>query len=581
MKLLKTILFILFTSIVYKTSAQVATPTSSSINDSGFQFSLRGGYDLYPMYDNNTPYIDYKGGIDVGASVDYYWGWFGMGLDFDYIKNSTKNSYPTTDLLFAGAPITGINYSNETIKRTFFGIGPNFKYQKNNKFSTELKFRAGLANIKGGKLQMDGVTSSLLPVLLNYHAGYDAKNVFSGKASLQFNYFFNNTFGIHAGAYYMRHFGVDELVDATTGYSSAYAPFTTSTSLTSVPNNNVTTLVPASREDCNCDISSVGVFAGITIKINSDKDDKCMNCPNFSLAVTAKDKFTKELIPNTDVALKNKKGEIIQTGTTNNFGVVVFNNILPDDYVVEGKLYDISLDKSTTLKSEFKSNETLQKEIQYSDMNFILKGKAVICNTTKPINGVSVVLKNTSLGEQKSTMTDANGEYIFNVKQQAEYTLYGKKENYFSQIETISTKEFNRNSTLFIKLEVCMDEVDCGKSLNLKNIFYDLNKFNINEQAKKELNRLVQFMQDNPNTKVEISSHTDSRDTNTYNQTLSQNRANAAVDYVISQGINGSRIIGVGYGETRLLNKCADGVECTETQHQLNRRTEMKVICPN
>jgi outer membrane protein OmpA-like peptidoglycan-associated protein len=155
------------------------------------------------------------------------------------------------------------------------------------------------------------------------------------------------------------------------------------------------------------------------------------------------------------------------------------------------------------------------------------------------------------------------------------------KENYFSQIETISTKEFNRNSTLFIKLEVCMDEVDCGKSLNLKNIFYDLNKFNINEQAKKELNRLVQFMQDNPNTKVEISSHTDSRDTNTYNQTLSQNRANAAVDYVISQGINGSRIIGVGYGETRLLNKCADGVECTETQHQLNRRTEMKVICPN
>jgi outer membrane protein OmpA-like peptidoglycan-associated protein len=581
MKLLKTFLFILLTSIVYKTSAQVETPSTSSINDSGFQFSLRGGYDLYPKYDNNTPYIDYKGGIDVGASVDYYWRWFGMGLDFDYIRNSTKNTYPTTDLFFAGAPITGINYSNENIKRAFLGIGPNFKYQKNNKFSTELKLRAGLANIKGGKLQMDGITSSLLPVLLNYHAGYDAKNVFSGKASLQFNYYFNTTFGIHAGAYYMRHFGVEELVDSSTGYSAAYAPFTTSTSLTSVPSNNITTLVPASREDCNCDISSVGVFAGITIKINSDKDDKCMNCPNFSLAVTAKDKFTKELIPNTDVALKNKKGEIVQTSTTNNFGVVVFNNITPDDYLIEGKLYDISLDKSSALKSEFKTNETLQKEIMYSDMNFILKGKAVICNTTKPINGVSVVLKNIALGEQKSTMTDANGEYIFNVKQQAEYTLYGKKENYFSQIETISTKEFNRNSTLFIKLEVCMDEVDCGKSLNLKNIFYDLNKFNINEQAKKELNRLVQFMQDNPNTKVEISSHTDSRDTDTYNQTLSQNRANAAVDYVISQGISGNRITGVGYGETRLLNKCADGVECTEAQHQLNRRTEMKVICPN
>ena len=65
-----------------------------------------------------------------------------------------------------------------------------------------------------------------------------------------------------------------------------------------------------------------------------------------------------------------------------------------------------------------------------------------------------------------------------------------------------------------------------------------------------------------------------------YNKTLSQNRANAAVDYVVSQGIERNRISGMGYGETQLLNSCADGVTCSEAMHQINRRTEMKVICP-
>jgi outer membrane protein OmpA-like peptidoglycan-associated protein len=151
---------------------------------------------------------------------------------------------------------------------------------------------------------------------------------------------------------------------------------------------------------------------------------------------------------------------------------------------------------------------------------------------------------------------------------------------YFSQTETINTKDFDRNTTLFVKLEVCMEKVDCGEALALKNIHYDLDKYFIRNDAKPELNRLVQFMVDNPQVSVELSSHTDSRSSHEYNQTLSQNRANAAVDYLVSQGVSRSRLTGVGYGETRLLNRCADGVECTKAEHQRNRRTEMKVICP-
>jgi outer membrane protein OmpA-like peptidoglycan-associated protein len=87
-------------------------------------------------------------------------------------------------------------------------------------------------------------------------------------------------------------------------------------------------------------------------------------------------------------------------------------------------------------------------------------------------------------------------------------------------------------------------------------------------------------MKDNPSVKVEVGSHTDCRNTDAYNQTLSENRAKASVDYVVSRGIARDRISGKGYGESILLNRCADGVSCSEVEHSINRRTEMKVICP-
>lgn len=126
-----------------------------------------------------------------------------------------------------------------------------------------------------------------------------------------------------------------------------------------------------------------------------------------------------------------------------------------------------------------------------------------------------------------------------------------------------------------------MEKTDCGKAIILKNIYYDLDKYFIREDAKPELNKLAQFMKDNPGVKIELSSHTDSRASDTYNMTLSQKRADAAVDYLVLQGIQKARLIPVGYGERRLLNRCRDGVDCSEAEHQINRRTEIKVICPD
>lgn len=544
-----------------------------------FQISPRAGFD-FPSFYNNTPYIDYKGGLELGLSLDYYWNWFGLGADVDYIKNKPRSIFPTSNLVDKNdVPLTNFNLLEQGITRIFYGVGPGFKYQTNDgKFSAELTGRVGLSHIRGGRTEL-WETSALTPQLLNFHAGYQIDQVLAGKGQVRLNYFFNRVLGVHLGAYYLRHFRAEELFDNTLGMSAGYQPIVLSDRDMNMISGN-----PVSRvEPCHCDIASIGVFAGVSIKIppaRAQAKTACNTCERYSLTVTARDKFTKEVLPNTDVVLKDLHGSVIRTATTNSYGVVVFDNVQPDNYGIEGALYEVKLDATAVAKSEFVPNQTIQKEILYSDLNFILKGKAVICNTANPLDNVSVILKNPEQAEQRSTMTNARGEFVFNIKQQSTYQIHGKKANYLSQVETVSTRDYNRSTTLFVKLEICMDDADCGKAITLRNIYYDLDKYFIREEAKKELDNLVQFMVDYPEVAIELYSHTDSRGSDDYNKKLSQNRANAAVDYVVSRGIQRNRLTGIGYGESRLLNRCSNGVECTETEHQLNRRTEVKVICP-
>lgn len=112
----------------------------------------------------------------------------------------------------------------------------------------------------------------------------------------------------------------------------------------------------------------------------------------------------------------------------------------------------------------------------------------------------------------------------------------------------------------------------------ISNIYYDYDKSDINPAAAKELDKLVTILQKNKHIAVELSSHTDSRASDDYNLKLSQKRAEVAAAYMVSKGIDKKRVIGKGYGETKLVNKCSNGVECTEDEHAKNRRTEFKVI---
>lgn len=117
-----------------------------------------------------------------------------------------------------------------------------------------------------------------------------------------------------------------------------------------------------------------------------------------------------------------------------------------------------------------------------------------------------------------------------------------------------------------------------GKAIELKDIYYDFDKWYIREESEKQLNVLLQFLQENPSTIVEIGSHTDARAPYDYNIRLSQRRAQSVVDWLVQRGISRSRMKPKGYGETQPRNNCTDDVPCTEFEHQRNRRTEFRVI---
>jgi outer membrane protein OmpA-like peptidoglycan-associated protein len=111
----------------------------------------------------------------------------------------------------------------------------------------------------------------------------------------------------------------------------------------------------------------------------------------------------------------------------------------------------------------------------------------------------------------------------------------------------------------------------------LNTIYYDLDKSNIRPDGAIELDKLIVILNQNPSLKINIASYTDSRASYPYNLALSRRRAKAATDYLVAKGIAADRLFIKWYGKNNLVNKCADGINCTEAEHQLNRRTEFSV----
>ena len=173
--------------------------------------------------------------------------------------------------------------------------------------------------------------------------------------------------------------------------------------------------------------------------------------------------------------------------------------------------------------------------------------------------------------------TDEKAEISFTVDCNTDYRVLGEKEKYHEDSQPLAAINPVKDTTVQVTLSL-KPAFKVGDRFVLENIHYDFDKHNIRPDAAKILDELVQTMRKYPTLKIELSSHTDSRGSNQYNEALSQRRAQAAVNYIVSQGIARGRLVAKGYGEHRLLNRCADGVSCSEAEHQANRRTEVEVL---
>ena len=120
--------------------------------------------------------------------------------------------------------------------------------------------------------------------------------------------------------------------------------------------------------------------------------------------------------------------------------------------------------------------------------------------------------------------------------------------------------------------------MDVGKVIEINPIYFDLGKCNIRPDAATELDKIVSVLNDNPAMVIELGSHTDRRGSDASNLSLSDKRAKSSAAYIVSKGIPKARIQGKGYGEKKLLNRCTNGVKCSEEEHQLNRRTEFIIV---
>jgi len=128
------------------------------------------------------------------------------------------------------------------------------------------------------------------------------------------------------------------------------------------------------------------------------------------------------------------------------------------------------------------------------------------------------------------------------------------------------------------KLTVLMMKIEQDKEYLIENVNFNRNDWELTPSSQVELDRFIRFLKENPAIKVEIGSHTDSRESNQYNLSLSQRRAEVIADYITKKGLAKKRIVTKGYGETKLLNRCLNGVDCREEEHAINNRIEFKII---
>lgn len=222
-------------------------------------------------------------------------------------------------------------------------------------------------------------------------------------------------------------------------------------------------------------------------------------------------------------------------------------------------------------------------------VNYYLQGITYTPDSTglRVLPNTKVSLLDASGDMMQDYVTGNDGKFLFRVYEDEEYDLIGETDGYLVKRQAYSTKGRGVDPTTLkdlvtnITLDTIMvlERISLNKIFVLDNIYYDLDKAEIRQDAAKELDKLVQILIDNPEIKIELSSHTDSIATVDYNMDLSQRRAESAVNYIIQRGISPDRLVAKGYGELKPIarNTNPDGTDNSAGRDR-NRRTEFKIL---
>lgn len=304
-----------------------------------------------------------------------------------------------------------------------------------------------------------------------------------------------------------------------------------------------------------------------------DDDIYSFKVNGIDLLVTSKKERDGEIMPDTKIYLKGADGEIITSATTDKDGLAKFS-------IKPGQRYAIS--------AENKGYGSELKPVVISRPLFGLEHKAeLLLRHTSPFltlrvidqeSGEIIPLAIVDVLEGKydeSSLDNGNGIIRLKLNNSTDYVFNVTAEGYIPNPVKYSSVGIEPGD---YSLTVEMEKLSKGKLFTLKNLYYDLNKSNIRPDAALVLDEMVRMLHENPEVHLAIGSHTDSRADADYNYKLSVRRSESVVAYLIGKGITPDRLVAKGFGESQLINKCADGIDCSEEKHQDNRRTVMEVL---
>ncbi|HLP54369.1 MAG TPA: OmpA family protein [Fluviicola sp.] len=282
-----------------------------------------------------------------------------------------------------------------------------------------------------------------------------------------------------------------------------------------------------------------------------------------------------EPVPNQWVVFKDLTTFSTDTLYTDSLGQFSTQLLMNHDYHFSTEKQYFALESPLSISTVgIVRDSTLRGELVLKPLTIFVTLKVVERGTKSPIPYAKTTVTASLTGKDTVLTTDNQGLVTLQVDRYADYLAHASKRGYVDDQTTFKT---DNESDKVIELLLQLPTIKKGDKFKLENIFYDYNKSTLRPESMAALDKLADFIKENK-LKIELSSHTDARGNAPYNQKLSQARAQSCVDYLILKGVPKANIIAKGYGETQLLNRCKDGVTCSEEEHQENRRTEIKIL---